>query len=214
MEALPEFPTYDAHFVTPYLVVGPCPGRNEGGLYTPAAHSAEIYGAGVRGVLNLAAYATRNAFEYVHHLPSTVHWLHLGFWDGHLPDDEDAVPESLSPAYARFVVQKSAILLRDHSPLLVHCMGGKGRSANVAGILLAAREGISIEEAVARIQAVRPQCSKFSHDGFWKNVGGEALVELAATVLAETETDKAVLCERVRGRPAKPSPPDAAIPTS
>ena len=194
MRQLPSFETYDGHFIMPYLAVGARPGH-EG---EPAQHAQEIAAAGIRGVLHVSSYGGRPAIQYVAHLPETVEWRQVGFWDGYLKHGE-SVREPLSPAYARLLVHQAAIMLRDHGPLLVHCMGGRGRSGNTAAIVLAAREGIPIDKAITIIRTMRPCCSALNHQGFWRNVDLDELVALAATVLAEPTTDPEVFCERVRG---------------
>lgn len=189
MNDLPTFPSYAGDFITPYLAVGPWP---------KPEHAAELADAGIRGIVNVVAHAERKAFAYLHHLPESVHWTHVGFWDGYLSIGE-SVGETLTPGYARVVVQRAAMVLRDHSPVLVHCMGGQGRSGNIAAILLAAREQISVDEAIRIIRARRPSIATFFHDGFWRHAPAGPLVELAATVLAEPDTPDAVFCDRVRG---------------
>lgn len=110
--------------------------------------------------------------------------MHLGFWDGFLGYNRNGYPERLTAGYARHVVQKAAVVMRDRSPVLVHCMGGVGRAGNMAAILLAASEGLTPDEAIGRIQQVRPVAG-FAHNGFWKEAGGEALVSLAREILEQ-----------------------------
>ncbi len=200
MSPLPAFASYDGHFVTDYLAVGACPGRSDGGASgdLPAVHAAEIAEAGIRGIVHVASYARRIGVAYVHHLPEHVQWLQVGFWDGYL-NPGPSVLSPLTPAFARMLVQRGAMMLRDHSPVLVHCMGGVGRSGNVAALLLAAREQIEIDDAIARVQAARPCCSAFNRASFWRDVDVDELLELARTVLDEPVTDDETFAERVRG---------------
>ncbi|MEX0886520.1 MAG: dual specificity protein phosphatase [Phycisphaeraceae bacterium] len=189
MSTLPTFASYDGHFITPRLVIGAWP-RPE--------HVDEIAAAGVRGIVNLVALCRRDAMAYVHHLPEHVHWMHVAMWDGFLAEGASCT-ETLTEGYARLLVQQAAIVMRDHSPVLVHCMGGQGRAGNVGAILLAASEGLTPDEASAKIRARRPSIAPFFHDGFWRHAGGDALVALARQVLDEPTTPPALLCQRVRG---------------
>jgi|GEM_PF-2180746 len=188
----PKFKGYDGHFVTPYLAVGACPGPE---------HVPEIVAAGIRGIFSVVAGAGRNAFTYVACLPDTVQWYHCGFWDGYFGPPEPGANQVLCPSYARLVVIQASEMLRDHAPVLLHCMGGSGRSGNVAAILVAAREGIPIDEASARMQMHRPVIARFFREGFWKHTPDEELVGLSRTVLAESadSATRATRCARIRG---------------
>jgi hypothetical protein len=198
MNDWPTFATYDAHFVAPYLAVG---------AYPRPEHMPEIEAAGIRGILNVVAGAGPEAFAYVAHVPSTIHWRHCGFWDGYFGSPEPGANQILCPSYARMVTIEAALMLRDHSPMLLHCAGGSGRSGNVAAILVAAREGIGIDEASARMQQHRKVIARFFREGFWKHTPDEELVGLAKAVLSEVETPRAVYCARIRGdvNPAEPT---------
>ena len=190
MSDLPTFPSYDGHFVSPRLVVGAWP-RPE--------HVDEIVAAGVRSIVNLASVTRRQHLAYVHRLPEHVSWIQLGIWDGFLPDGGSCnCPQTLTASYARLLIQQTAILLRDHSPLLVHCMGGQGRSGNVAALLHAADQGITPDQAQEQISAHRRVAPVF-HDGFWGNAGSDNLVSLARQVLDEPQTDNDAIRRRVRG---------------
>ncbi len=184
------FVHYDGHFVTPYLAVGSRPYPED---------VPDIVEAGIGGVLNVASSAPREAFAYVHHLPPSIHWTLCGFWDGFLGDGGETLAEPLTPTYARLVVIRAAEMLRDHSPILIHCMGGKGRSGNTAAILYAAREGITVDEAVNRMLEIRPVLSPFHHNRFWQNLDACDLVELAASVLADPEISRETICSLIRG---------------
>jgi len=176
MSTLPQFEGYDGHFVSPRLAVGSCPMPN---------HVAAIEAAGIRGIINLVAICEARSIAYVHHLPPSIYWIHLAFWDGYLGVGQAGYRERLTEGFARHVVQKAAVTMRDRSPVLVHCMGGIGRAGNMATILLAASENMTLDEANAHIRRYRPVVAGFAHDGFWKEAGGEALVELARAIMAE-----------------------------
>ncbi len=176
MDTLPVFDGYDGHFVSPRLAVGSCP---------MPQHVAAIEAAGIRGILNLVAICEARSIAYVHQLPPSIYWIHLAFWDGYLGVNQQGYRERLTEGFARHVVQKAAVTMRDRSPVLVHCMGGIGRAGNMATILLAASEGMTLDEANAHIRQYRPAVAGFCHDGFWKEAGGEALVELARETMAQ-----------------------------
>jgi hypothetical protein len=198
MNDWPTFPTYDAHFVTPYLAVG---------AYPRPEHVPEIEAAGIRGILNVISGAGPEAFAYVASVPPTIRWRHCGFWDGYFGPPEPGANQVLCASYARMVTLEAALMLRDHSPMLLHCAGGSGRSGNVAAILVAAREGIGIDEASARMQQHRKVIARFFREGFWKHTPDEELVGLAKAVLSERQTPRAVYCARIRGdvNPAEPT---------
>jgi hypothetical protein len=198
MSDWPTFPSYDAHFVTPYLAVG---------AYPRPEHVPEIEAAGIRGILNVVGLSGRNAFDYVASLPAAIHWRHCGFWDGYFGPPERGANQVLCASFARLVTIEAALMLRDHGPLLLHCAGGSGRSGNVAAILVAAREGITIDEASARMQQHRAVIARFFREGFWKNTPDEELLGLARAVLSEPETPRPLYCARIRGDvdPAEPT---------
>jgi hypothetical protein len=195
MENLPEFSTYNGNFVTPYLAVGACP-RPE--------HVPEIAAAGIRGILNVMSVAGRESFEYVAHLPPEIAWAHCGFWDGYFGPPERSANQVLCPSFARLVVVRASEMLRDHAPLLIHCGGGSGRSGNVAAIVVAARKGLTIDEAVAHLQQRRKVIARFFREGFWKYTPDDELLGIAREVLGESDPSREVWCARIRGTP----PPD------
>ena len=198
MNDWPTFADYDAHFVTPYLAVGACPRPDD---------VPKIEAAGIRGILNVVSVAGPEAFAYVARVPPTIRWRHCGFWDGYFGPPEPGANQVLCASFARLVTIEAALMLRNHSPMLLHCGGGSGRSGNVAAILVAAREGIAIDEASGRMQRHRKVIARFFREGFWKNTPDEELLGLAKAVLSEGETLRAVYCARIRGdvNPAEPT---------
>ena len=78
---------------------------------------------------------------------------------------------------------------------------------DVAAIIVAAREGITIDQASALMQQNRKVIARFFREGFWKHTPDEELIALAKTVLAEPETPRAAYCARIRGdvNPAAPT---------
>ena len=184
------FARYDGQFMTPYLAVGSRPHPED---------VADIVQSGIRGILNTASFGPKIAFDYIQHLPESVRWMICGFWDGYLGKGEPGVSEELTPAYARLVVIRAAEMLRDHGPLLVHCMGGKGRSGNVAAILYAAREKVTVDEAIERMRAIRPVLSPFRHTRFWRNVVASEMVELATHILNNPDLPPEEIRGLIRG---------------
>ncbi len=176
--------------MTPYLAVGAWPHPE---------NVPELEHAGIRGILNVVSHAPRRALAYVAHVPESIEWALCGFWDGFMGRGEPGSDEHLTPEFARFVVIRAAEMLRDHQPLLVHCMGGRGRSGNVAAILYAAREGIDVDAAIARMQRIRPALSAFQHHRFWKQVRAPDLVELAGKVLATPDMSREDRNRWIRG---------------
>jgi hypothetical protein len=198
MSSFPTFSKYNAHFVTPYLAVGACPSPED---------VPEIEAAGIRGILNVVSGAGREAFTYVASVPPAIHWRHCGFWDGYFGPPEPGANQVLCASFARMVTIEAAMMLRDHSPMLLHCGGGSGRSGNVAAILVAARENIPIDDASARMQQHRKIIARFFREGFWNHTPDEELIQLARTVLSEKETPRSAYCARIRGHvdPAAPT---------
>ncbi len=174
MPILPTFLHYDGHFVSPRLALGRCPLPKD---------IDDIAAAGVRGILNLVAMCEARSIAYVHHLPSQIYWKHMGFWDGYYGANQPGYRERLSAGYARHVVRHAAVVFRDRSPVLVHCMGGVGRAGNLSAILLAASEGLTPDEAIERIRVHRPAIASFAHNGFWEEAGGDALIAMAREIM-------------------------------
>ncbi len=77
-------------------------------------------------------------------------------------------------------------------------MIGKGRSANLAAILLAAKMNISPQEAIEEIRRYRPKVSDFHVESFWRGMAPNELVALARQVFAESQTDLQMIGDRVR----------------
>lgn len=186
METRQQFDKYDGVFISDRLALGAYPEPDD---------VEDIVSAGIECIINLVSYCGPEAMAYLNDLPEHVHWLHLGMWDGYLGDNKN-YNEKLSGGYARFVVWKAAIAMREHSPVLIHCMGGTNRSGNMAAILLAASQQISVYRAIDDIMTKR-EIAEFREDGFWKEAGGEKIVELARQVLSEPNTPPHVIRKRV-----------------
>jgi len=88
----------------------------------------------------------------------------------------------LDPVYAQYMVEDTMKVVRDFSPVLIHCGGGVSRSGSLAAIAFAALEDISVEDAIARMQIHRKVIAKWS-DERWKHCDVPALVRFARQVL-------------------------------
>jgi len=175
MPDLPTFPTYDGVFVSRRLALGSC---------LRPQHVPEFAAAGLRGIINLVAICDAKHIAYVHHLPPSIHWQHLAFWDGWYGPNIPGYRERLTAGYATVVVRKAAEFLRDRGTVMIHCMGGVGRAGNLTAILLAAMENLTPDEAIDHLRQYR-QVSPFAHQGFWLEAGSEAMVALAREVLSQ-----------------------------
>jgi protein-tyrosine phosphatase len=175
---LPSLGCYNGHFVHPRIAVG--------GVVRPE-HIDDFAAAGIRGIVDVSAVAVRHQLLYVSALPETIHWRLLGIWDGIYSDPES--PEgrshahtSVDPEYAEFMVREMAAVVRDHSPVLFHCVGGVGRSGNLAAVALAAIENTTVDKALDEMQSYRPQLSRWGRH-LWKHCDPGRLVALAGEVL-------------------------------
>lgn len=169
----PVFRQYNGHFVHPRLLVG--------GRVLPA-DVPELVAAGVRGIINVASVAERHHLAYVPELPASINWRLMGFWDG-WRSATDHARTVVCPLYAQYLMEQAAMIVRDHSPVLIHCMAGIGRSGNVAAMLAAALDGVSPETAISGMKLCRPQLAGFSRDGLWRLCDPAALVARTAEIL-------------------------------
>ena len=181
MRDLPSLGDYDGRFVHPRIAVGACP---------RPAHVPRFVEAGIRGIVDARANMLREHIRYVCSLPDSIYWKMLGTWDGAYPNDdwtarrEDREPAATSvcPAYMAFIVEEMAKVVRDHSPVLVHCGGGIGRSGNLAAVAVAALEGLTVDEALERMRVHRPVLAGWDPRRYPGTDPG-ALVTLAKEVL-------------------------------
>lgn len=165
---------YDADFVHARLAVGRAP-RVE--------HVDAIVAAGIRGIVNVASVTRRETIEYVHRLPPTMEWRQLGFWDGSRAGRGKGATAVVGPEYARFIVEEAAQVVREYSPVLIHCAGGRSRSGNLAALLVAAMDGSDPDRALAAMSRHRDRLMPFSHDMFWKGCDVDELIAVARQVI-------------------------------
>ena len=182
MPELPSLGDYNGDFVHPRIAVGGCPHPRD----VPA-----FVAAGIRGIIDARSAMLREHVIYIASLPDSVHWKLLGTWDGIYPNrdwtqrDPQRTPgrTTVCPVYMEFMVEQMAQMVRDRSPVLIHCGGGIGRSGNLAAVAYAAIERVTIDEALERMRALRPVLAGWSPQRY----GGadpQRLVELARAVLA------------------------------
>jgi len=132
MGDLPSLGDYNGDFVHPRLAVGGCPHPED----VPA-----FLAAGIRGIIDARACMLREHVIYICSLPETIHWHLLGTWDGIYPNAAWDAPSgrasaatTVCPRYLELMVERTMAVVRDHSPVLIHCGGGIGRSGNLAAV--------------------------------------------------------------------------------
>ena len=129
---------------------------------------------------------------YIASLPDTIHWELLGTWDGIYPNatwterdpDRPSGMTTVCPVYLAFMVERTARVVRDYSPTLIHCGGGIGRSGNLAAVIYAALERVTVDEALDRMREYRPVLGRW-HPERYPGTDPAQLIELARTVLAD-----------------------------
>ncbi len=172
---------YNGDFVHPRLAVGGCPAPE---------HVPVLIDAGIRAVIDCRSCMLRQHVAYVAALPESVHWTLLGTWDGIYPDeswtekDPDRQPArtTVCPAYLAFMVERMAAVVRDLSPVLIHCGGGIGRSGHLAAIACAALEDVTIDDALEQMRLHRPVLASWQ-PARYPGADAEALVRLARGIL-------------------------------
>jgi len=182
-----EFPTlgdYDGQFVHPRLAVGACPHPPD----VPA-----LVAAGIGGIVDARACMLREHVIYIASLPETIFWTILGTWDGIYPNADWTARSSrasarttVCPLYLAFIVERMAQVVRDRSPVLIHCGGGIGRSGNLAAVAYAALEDLTVDEAINRMRRYRPVLADWNDDRY-PGTNPADLVALARDVLAQTQ---------------------------
>lgn len=176
----PSLGDYNGQFVHPRLAVGGCVFPKD----VPA-----IVEAGIRGIVDARSVGLKEHVIYIASLPDHIHWNQLGTWDGSyryadwMKDERSHAPTKVCPLYADFIVEQAMQVVRDHSPTLIHCGGGIGRSGKLAAIAYAALEDCTVHEAIERMREHRPQIGSWGQH--WDKSDPEKLVALAKEVLKE-----------------------------
>jgi protein-tyrosine phosphatase len=181
MTAFPSLGDYNGNFVHPRLAVGGCPHPE---------HVPTFVAAGIRGIIDGRSCMLKEHIAYVAELPDSIHWEMLGTWDGIYPNetwterdpDRPSAATTVCPVYAAFMVERMARVVRDHSPVLIHCGGGIGRSGNLAAVAFAALEDTTVDEALDRMRTRRPVLAGWS-PARWTGSDPARLVDLAQGIL-------------------------------
>jgi len=184
MSEFPSLGDYNGDFVHPRLAVGGCP-------HPPDVPAFEA--AGIRGVIDARSCMLKEHIIYIASLPDSIYWEILGTWDGIYPNatwterdpGRPSAPTTVCPLYAELMVERMARVVRDHSPTLIHCGGGIGRSGNLAAIAYAALEDVTVDEAIDRMREHRPVLAGWSRRR-WAGSEPEKLVALAKSILNQT----------------------------
>ena len=185
-----DFPTlgdYNGNFVHPRLAVGGC----------PHPHNVPVFvKAGIRGIIDARACMLREHVIYIASLPDSIEWKILGTWDGVYPNERwdgpsgrTSAPTTVCPLYAEFMVEHMMPVVRDRSPVLIHCGGGIGRSGNLAAIAYAALEDCTVQEAIERMRVYRPVLADWSPRR-WPGSDPVKLVEFAKSILTRDSSNR------------------------
>ena len=178
----PSLDPYNGHFVHPLLAVGGCPHPE---------HVPVFVAAGIRGIIDARACMLREHVIYIAHLPDTIRWQILGTWDGMYPNADwtardpsgrEPAKTTVCPHYMELIVERAAAMVRDHSPVLIHCGGGIGRSGNLAAIMYAALEDTTVDDALDRMRRCRPQLGSWSPERY-PGTDAEKLIALARRII-------------------------------
>lgn len=181
MQELPSLGDYNGNFVHPRIAVGACPHPE---------HVPLFVAAGIRGIVDARACMLKQHVVYICSLPDYVYWKLLGTWDGIYPNEDwtdrsqrEPAGTTVCPRYAEFMVEEAMKVVRDHSPVLIHCGGGIGRSGNLAAVAFAALEGVTVDEALERMREHRPVLAGWN-PARYPGTDAETLVGIARCVLA------------------------------
>jgi hypothetical protein len=176
MRKFPSLGEYDGNFVHRRIAVGGCMRSR----YIP-----RLVKVGIRAIVNVTGVAQKSHLIYIADLPVSIHWQLLGYWDGSAAlAGQEPGKEHLAPDFAGLVVDMTMRIIRDRSPVLIHCGGGIGRSGNLAAIAVAALENITPQEAIEQMRVYRPKLADFSKN-LWKHCDVPGLVKRAREILAQ-----------------------------
>jgi hypothetical protein len=182
LETFPSLGDYNGQFVHPRLAVGGCPHPENVPVFVEA---------GIRGIIDARSCMLKEHVIYICSLPDSIFWKILGTWDGVYPNEEWTAraegrgfsgPTTVCPVYAEFMVEQMALVVRDHSPVLIHCAGGIGRSGNLAAVAYAALEDTTVADALERMRRYRPVLADWGRTR-WKDTDPRDLVQVARAII-------------------------------
>jgi len=173
MDNFPSFGKYNGRYVHSQLAVGPVPYPHD---------ISDLVNSGIRGVFNVMGVCGRNKINYVATLPEPIAWEQFGFWDG-WRQDKQHVDETLSPGFAKYLIERTSIFVRDNNPVLIHCSGGQSRSGNLTAIIFAALENITPEIAIKKMQQFKPDISDFNFKSWWTTVNVDELILISRKII-------------------------------
>lgn len=180
----PSLGEYNGNFVHARLAVGGCMRPQ----FIPA-----LVDAGIKSIINMTGICQRSHLAYIPELPESIHWQLLGTWDGAPPlPDMDTRDGSWDPDRMEMMVEVLMRIVRERSPVLIHCGGGVSRSGNMAAIAYAALENITPQEAIERMREHRPELSDFGKLR-WRDCDVDALLVRARTVLKGPSDPESIL---------------------
>lgn len=145
------------------LGISPMPGR--GGAYAADLQAVLAWGPGLVMTMTTAEeLAAKGASGMPGDLASAgVDWLHLPIADFGAPQGTTAAAWTMASARAHGV-------LAGGGRVLVHCMGGCGRSG-MAALRLMVEAGEAPDLALARLRAVRPCAVEMPEQFAWAALG-------------------------------------------
>ncbi len=131
------------------LLLTPCPGKKEANLHDSLVQLKE---AGATAVLTALQESDLpdGGLELL-----TQECKTLGLKWFHLPIEDDCAPAEAFDANWDAANTAAQAMLDNGESLVIHCMGGSGRTGLIAARLMLAR-GFELEPTIAQIQALRP----------------------------------------------------------
>lgn len=150
------------------LLLTPCPGTQQVPL-TLALDQLRL--AGAHGVVTLMTSAELTRLNLTH-LGQQVEREGMRWF--HLPIEDDHAPAAAFEAAWQQTLPQLRELLGDGKHLVIHCLGGSGRTGLVAAALLLTL-GQPLDEAMAAIKAHRPKAFTLAAHRQWLDQLAERL---------------------------------------
>ncbi len=142
-------PTWELPVEAAALVLTPCPGTKELGLVESIQ---QLKDAGVKAIVT-ALTTEEMQSKQVEELGSLAQaqgmlWIHL-------PIEDDSVPDEMFALNWPSVSPQLQNLLKQGGKVVLHCMGGSGRTGLLAGHLLLDMNW-ELDTIISEVQALRP----------------------------------------------------------